>query len=89
MVGAMCRTPEEWYAHPQGEILAQTPLIEILQIGDSEPELSPLTNAKRPLSGIIYASLRGFGWDGPWTPTAPLATPHWKEPRTRRSSQPR
>jgi hypothetical protein len=56
MIGAMCRTPEEWYAHPQGEILAQTPLIEILRIGDSEPELPPLTNARRPLSGIKVAS---------------------------------
>ena len=45
MIGTMCRTPEEWYAHPQGEILAQTPLIEIVRIGDSEPELPPLTNA--------------------------------------------
>jgi crotonobetainyl-CoA:carnitine CoA-transferase CaiB-like acyl-CoA transferase len=56
MIGAMCRTPEEWHAHPQGEILAQTPLIEIVKIGDSEPELPPLTNAKRPLSGIKVAS---------------------------------
>jgi CoA-transferase family III len=56
MIGAMCRTPEEWYAHPQGEILAQTPLIEIVQIGDSDPELPPLTNADRPLSGIKVAS---------------------------------
>ena len=57
MIGAMCRTPEEWYAHPQGALLAQTPLIEIIKIGDSDPELPPLTNPKRPLSGIKVASL--------------------------------
>jgi crotonobetainyl-CoA:carnitine CoA-transferase CaiB-like acyl-CoA transferase len=57
MIGAMSRTPEEWYAHPQGAQLAQTPLIEIIKIGDSEPELPPLTNPKRPLSGINVATL--------------------------------
>jgi crotonobetainyl-CoA:carnitine CoA-transferase CaiB-like acyl-CoA transferase len=57
MIGAMARMPQEWYAHPQGALLAQTPMIEIIKIGDSDPELPPLTNAKRPLSGINVASL--------------------------------
>ena len=40
MIGAMSRTPQEWYAHPQGRaLLAQTPMIEIIKIGDSDPEL--------------------------------------------------
>ena len=56
MIGAMSRTPQEWYAHPQGALLAQTPMIEIIKIGDSDPELPPLPNAKRPLSGINVAS---------------------------------
>jgi crotonobetainyl-CoA:carnitine CoA-transferase CaiB-like acyl-CoA transferase len=56
MVGAMCRTPEEWYAHPQGRLLAETPLIEIVKIGDSDPELPALTNDRRPLSGIKVAA---------------------------------
>lgn len=55
MIGSMVRTPEEWYAHPQGEILAQTPMIEIVKIGDSEPELPPLVDPARPLSGIKAA----------------------------------
>src|ERR1700756_4123977 len=57
MIGAMSRTPQEWYAHPQGALLAQTPMIEIVKIGDSDPDLPPLTNATRPLSGINVASL--------------------------------
>lgn len=56
MIGSMCRTPEEWYAHPQGAILAQTPLVEIIKIGDSAPELPPLANDQRPLSGIKVAA---------------------------------
>jgi hypothetical protein len=56
MIGAMCRTPEEWYEHPQGEILARTPFIEIVKIGDSEPELPPLVDPSRPLSGIKVAA---------------------------------
>ncbi len=56
MIGSMCRTPEEWYTHPQGEILARTPMIEIVKIGDSEPELPPLVDPSRPLSGIKVAA---------------------------------
>jgi len=56
MIGSMCRTPEEWYAHPQGEILARTPMIEIVKIGDSEPELPALVDPSRPLSGIKVAA---------------------------------
>lgn len=56
MIGSMCRTPEEWYAHPQGRLLAETPLIEIVKIGDSDPVLPALTNDRRPLSGIKVAA---------------------------------
>ncbi|WP_263381402.1 CoA transferase [Granulicella arctica] len=52
MIGSMCRTPEEWLNHPQGKLLSQTPLIEIFKIGDSEPELPPLLDKMRPLSGL-------------------------------------
>jgi hypothetical protein len=57
MIGSICRSPDEWLAHPQGSILANTPLIEIEKIGDSEPELPPLKDKKRPLSGLKVASL--------------------------------
>ncbi len=56
MIGSICRSPEEWLSHPQGAILAETPLIEIIRIGDSAPELPPLKNEKRPLSGFKVAS---------------------------------
>ena len=48
--GAMARSTEEWRLHPQGQILAVTPTIEIEKIGDSDPE--PLTGRQRPLAGV-------------------------------------
>jgi hypothetical protein len=56
MIGSICRTPEEWRAHEQGKILAETPMIEIIKIGDSKPELPKLTDPNRPLSGFKVAS---------------------------------
>ena len=56
MIGSICRSPEEWLSHPQGAILAETPLIEIVKIGESEPELPPLKDKTRPLSGLKVAS---------------------------------
>ncbi len=48
MLGSICRSPQEWLSHPQGSLLGENPLIEIIKIGDSEPELPPLKNKKRP-----------------------------------------
>ena len=49
--GAIIRTQEEWLAHPQGQYLANRPVIEITKIADSEPE--PIRGtADRPLSGL-------------------------------------
>jgi CoA-transferase family III len=56
MIGSICRSPDEWLSHPQGAMLAETPLIEIVKIGDSEPELPALTDDARPLSGLKVAS---------------------------------
>ncbi|MDH6198491.1 crotonobetainyl-CoA:carnitine CoA-transferase CaiB-like acyl-CoA transferase [Mycobacterium frederiksbergense] len=50
LVFAIVRTPEEWAAHPQGKYLADKPLVEIVKIGDSDPE--PFAAAARPLSGL-------------------------------------
>ena len=50
LCGAMARSHEEWLAHPQGQALAASPLIEITKIGESDPE--PFRPADRPLSGI-------------------------------------
>jgi hypothetical protein len=54
LVFAVVRTPEEWAAHPQGMQLAEKPLVEIVKIGDSDPE--PFTPAARPLSGLRVLS---------------------------------
>src|SRR5919201_652273 len=50
LTGAMVRTRAEWLRHPQGRMLADTPVVEIEKIGDSPPE--PLAPVERPLSGI-------------------------------------
>jgi crotonobetainyl-CoA:carnitine CoA-transferase CaiB-like acyl-CoA transferase len=50
LVFAFVRTAEEWAAHPQGKQLAERPLVEIVKIGDSDPE--PFSPAARPLSGL-------------------------------------
>ena len=54
LVFALIRTPEEWAAHPQGKLLAEKPVVEIVKIGDSDPE--PFTPAARPLSGLRVLS---------------------------------
>ena len=54
LVFAVVRTPEEWAAHPQGKQLAEKPVVEIVKIGDSDPE--PFTPAARPLSGLRVLS---------------------------------
>lgn len=56
MIGSICRSRDEWLAHGQGSLLARTPFIEIVKIGDSDPELPKLTRPDRPLSGIRVAS---------------------------------
>lgn len=52
MIGSLARTPEEWLAHPQGAYLSQCPLIEIIKIGDSDPEIPEMRDPARPLSGV-------------------------------------
>ncbi len=48
--GGMVRTQAEWSRHPQAAAIAALPLMEILRVGDSDPE--PLPPGDRPLSGI-------------------------------------
>ena len=50
----MIRTKEEWDASEQGQIQAQTPLISIEKIGDSDPV--PLPQGERVLSGLRVLS---------------------------------
>jgi crotonobetainyl-CoA:carnitine CoA-transferase CaiB-like acyl-CoA transferase len=53
--GACARTEEEWLAHPQGKLLAATPVVEVRRIGDSEPEM-PGAGA-RPLDALRVLDL--------------------------------
>lgn len=50
----VARTPQEWLAHPQGELLARQPVITLRQVGDAPPR--PLPPGDRPLSGIRVLS---------------------------------
>jgi crotonobetainyl-CoA:carnitine CoA-transferase CaiB-like acyl-CoA transferase len=63
---AMVRTPEEFMKEKQYEVLAESPLIKVEKISESEPK--PFTtNAKTPLDGIRALGLAhviagvGFG----------------------------
>ncbi len=55
LCAAVCRTHEEWRAHPQGLVLAGQPVVELERIGDAPPE--PLGVAERPLDGIRVLDL--------------------------------
>ncbi len=53
--GAMVRSQQEWSSHPHGELMANKPALEILKIGDSEPELK--ADAGRPLANYRVMDL--------------------------------
>ncbi|MHA1164439.1 MAG: CoA transferase [Alphaproteobacteria bacterium] len=55
LVATMMRSFDEWDAHPQGRAVAGLPLLEIIKIGDAEPQ--PLPEGERPLSGIRVLDL--------------------------------
>lgn len=55
MCGAMARSREEWLAHDQGKALANIPPVEIIKIGDSDPE--PIRARGRPLEGTRVLDL--------------------------------
>lgn len=51
MIMGIHRTREEWLAHPQGQIAAAVPLVEIIKVGDSDP-VPWTSNPAQPLSGL-------------------------------------
>ena len=53
--GGMVRSMDEWARHPQSAAVASLPLLEIIKIGDSQPEALP--DGDRPLSGIRVLDL--------------------------------
>jgi hypothetical protein len=50
----IARTADEWARHPQGQYLAQEPVIAVRKIAEGDPQ--PLGPAKRPLDGIRVLS---------------------------------
>jgi crotonobetainyl-CoA:carnitine CoA-transferase CaiB-like acyl-CoA transferase len=53
--GGTIRSVDEWLAHPQGQYLVGRPVIEIVRIGDSEPE--PFPAGQTPLGGVRVLDL--------------------------------
>ncbi len=53
--GGMVRSNAQWLEHPHGQVLAAKPLVEIIKIGDSDPE--PFPAGAAPLSGIRVLDL--------------------------------
>lgn len=53
--GVFARSQEEWLAHPQGNLLAGLPAIDICKIGDSDPE--PAQAGNRPLDRLRVLDL--------------------------------
>jgi len=41
LCGVIARTKEEWQNHPEGQVLLQTPVVEIVKIADSPPQPIP------------------------------------------------
>ena len=55
LCGAVARTPEEWDASEQGRVLAASPVVEVVRIGDSDPEpfaASTCNGNASPLAGM-------------------------------------
>jgi len=50
LCGGMVRANEEWLQHPHARVLAAKPIVEIIKLGESDPE--PLPRGGRPLTGI-------------------------------------
>lgn len=50
LTACIARSPGEWLVHPQGALLAKTPLVEIRKLRDGDPE--PWRPGRRPLSGV-------------------------------------
>ena len=55
LCGARVRSATEWAAHPQGRVLAGTPVVELIKLGESAPE--PFGPGTRPLDGVRVLDL--------------------------------
>jgi crotonobetainyl-CoA:carnitine CoA-transferase CaiB-like acyl-CoA transferase len=59
LCGGMVRSSEAWLASPHGKVLSGKPIVEIIRIGDSDPEPFSRSNDAddRPLSGVRVLDL--------------------------------
>ena len=55
LCGGMVRGNSEWLAEPHGKVLSKKPVIEIIKIGESDPEPIPISS--RPLGGVRVLDL--------------------------------
>jgi crotonobetainyl-CoA:carnitine CoA-transferase CaiB-like acyl-CoA transferase len=55
LCGAMVRTEDEWASHEQAIALSQRPVVDIIRVGDSDPE--PFTGGDRPLADVRMLDL--------------------------------
>ena len=55
LCGGMVRGNSEWLAEPHGKVLSKKPVIEIIKIGESDPE--PIPSSSRPLGGVKVLDL--------------------------------
>ena len=55
LCGGMVRGNSEWLAEPHGKTLSKKPVIEIIKIGESDPE--PIPSSSRPLGGVRVLDL--------------------------------
>ena len=55
LCGGMVRSNSEWLAEPHGKVLSKKPVIEIIKIGESDPE--PIPTSSRPLGGVKVLDL--------------------------------
>ena len=55
LCGGMVRGNSEWLAEPHGTVLSKKPVIEIIKIGESDPE--PIPSSSRPLGGVRVLDL--------------------------------
>ena len=55
LCGGMVRDNSEWLAEPHGKVLSKKPVIEIIKIGESDPE--PIPSSIRPLGGVRVLDL--------------------------------
>jgi crotonobetainyl-CoA:carnitine CoA-transferase CaiB-like acyl-CoA transferase len=61
LCAAVCRSAQEWRAHPHGALLAATPPVRITRIGDADPRpfasVASVAPGSRPLEGLRVLDL--------------------------------